>query len=142
MTGVQPPAVSAGAVPAEVAAAVTAVLSGIQSGFNAKAVGLTSGGLAADAVVVSPDGRRNAGIGDLVSYQQQRLTGPARDWRIVQRVDQLVLVDRDTVLADVSQTMETPEGSFTNRGTALLVRRDGAWWIARFHNTRVLETAG
>ena len=143
MTGSAPgrPAVRLGPVPPDVAEAVTAVLASIQWGFNAKAPGTSSGGFAADAVVVSPDGRRTAGSGDLASYQQLRLSGPASLWRMQQHVDALTLVDPDTVIADLHQEMETPDGSFTNRGTAVLVRRAGAWWIARFHNTRVLGEA-
>ncbi|MCZ2849095.1 SgcJ/EcaC family oxidoreductase [Modestobacter sp. VKM Ac-2978] len=130
------PRAAIGPVPDDVAAAVTAVLAGIQSGFNAKTPGTSMGGFLADAVSVSPDGRRTSGADELTEYHQHRLTGPARHWRIQQEVQQLALVDEDTVVADVHQRMQTPEGDFTNRGTAVLVRRAGEWWIARFHDTR------
>jgi uncharacterized protein (TIGR02246 family) len=133
------PSAAIGAVPDDVAEAVTAVLTSIRSGFNAKTPGTSMGGFLADAVTVSPDGRRTSGERELTEYHRHRLTGPARRWRIQQEVQQIIQVDQDTVIADVHQAMETPDGGFTNRGTAVLVRRAGEWWIARFHNTRVEE---
>ncbi|QYG95117.1 SgcJ/EcaC family oxidoreductase [Iamia sp. SCSIO 61187] len=123
------------------AAAITDLLTRLQVGFNANEPDATAAIFTDDAVSIPPPGNVVRDAADLHAYQTARLTGQAADWRIEVAVEGLTPVAPDVVIAHVRQDMTIPGGSFSNVGTAVAVRRAGAWRIARYHNSRILDSA-
>jgi uncharacterized protein (TIGR02246 family) len=120
---------------------ITALLGRLQTGFNDKEADTTAAIFTDDAVSIPPPGNVVRGHRDLHAYQVGRLSGPAADWRITLHVEDLVAVAPDAVIAHVRQDMTIPGGSFSNVGTVVVVRRDGSWRVARYHNSRVADSA-
>lgn len=89
-----------------------------------------------DVVFITPAGALFRGWDELHAYHRQRLgTGP--DARA--RFELLVVrsLTPEHAIATVEQTLQTPDFSVRNRGTWVLVRRAGTWWVGSVHNTNV-----
>lgn len=135
------PTAATSPLPAVDADAIRALLARLQGGFNAKVPDTTAGLFTDDGVSIAPPGNVVRGREDLHAYQTARLTGPAADWEIAVEVEDLTRLADDVVLAHVRQDMTIPGGSFSNVGTVVVVRRDGAWLVARYHNSRIVDSA-
>jgi uncharacterized protein (TIGR02246 family) len=121
---------------APVTAADARSISDVLDRFGSEHVGTIDSAFTEDAVLVAPDGNVISGWEALLAYHTGRRGGPAKGWQITVTVETLTAIDRATVIAHVRQDVATHQGTFRNRGTAVLVRRDDAWWVARYHNTR------
>jgi len=135
------PTAATGPLPAADATEIRALLGRVQGGFNTKAADVTAGIFTDDGVTIAPPGNVVRGREDLHAYQTARLTGPAADWEIAVEVEELTRLSDDVVVAHVRQDMTIPGGSFSNVGTAVVVRREGAWLVARYHNSRIADSA-
>ncbi|WP_067830532.1 SgcJ/EcaC family oxidoreductase [Actinomadura kijaniata] len=121
------------------AAQIRELIATIETGFNAKDPMVLDGGFTADAVVTVPDGTVIRGWDALFAYHTGRLANAAADWRIAVAVTEIRPLTPDLAVVLFEQRMTTPDRTFANHGTAVVTRRDGAWWIAALHNTNVAE---
>ncbi|MFD3510114.1 YybH family protein [Nocardia sp. NPDC058666] len=94
-----------------------------------------------DVVFITPSGAIFRGWEELHSYHRERL-GSAPDARAHFELLVVRFLTPDHAVVNVEQTLRTPEFSVTNRGTWVLVRRDGSWWVCSVHNTNVAGSIG
>lgn len=109
----------------------------LEAGFNDKDAGVADSRFTSDTVLTTPAGEVVSGWDDLYAYHVERLTGPAADWHISIHVVSIVPVAPDVAVVRMKQDMTMSHGSFVNHGTAVMVKRNGNWWIAAMHNTNV-----
>ncbi|GAA2777796.1 SgcJ/EcaC family oxidoreductase [Saccharopolyspora taberi] len=117
---------------------ITALITAIETGFNDKDPAVLDGVFAADAVVVAPDGTMLRGWDELFAYHKTRLSGPANGWRISTSVLDVGFLGATSAIVQVRQDMTTPDGGFSNHGTAVAKKVNGVWWLCSFHNTRIV----
>ncbi|NEW38943.1 SgcJ/EcaC family oxidoreductase [Nocardia cyriacigeorgica] len=92
-----------------------------------------------DIVFINPAGRIFRSWSELHSYHRAVLgksPGAQAHYDII-AIRHLTAAD---AIVNIEQTLRTPDFSITNRGTWVLIRRDGAWWVCSAHNTNVAET--
>ena len=121
------------------AAQIRSIFADMAEGFDARDVGRADRHFTADATVVTPDGRRIAGLPALLRYHEARLAGPASAWTTSYRILETTFVDDRVAVVHTAQESRTPDGPVRNHGTFVLVDRDGRWWIAAAHNTNVID---
>ncbi|WP_280264047.1 SgcJ/EcaC family oxidoreductase [Nocardia wallacei] len=114
------------------------LVASIETGFNDKDAAVLDGRFTRDAVVIVPDGTTLRGWDELFAYHTARLRGPVADWTTRIHVVGAHALGPDTAVVHMRQRTTTPQGDFSNHGTAVVVRRDGAWWFAALQNTNVV----
>ena len=125
--------------PGAAAAEIRMIFADMAEGFNARDVERADRHFAADATVVTPDGRRIEGLRALLRYHEARLAGPASAWTTSYRILETRFIDDRVAVVHTAQDSRTPDGPLRNHGTFVLVHRDGRWWIAAAHNTNVIH---
>ncbi len=89
-----------------------------------------------DVVFITPAGAIFRGWDELHGYHRARL-GDSPDARARFELLALRLLTPDHAIVNVEQTLHTAEFSLANRGTWVLLRRDGTWWVCSAHNTNI-----
>ncbi|MEU4315255.1 SgcJ/EcaC family oxidoreductase [Nocardia sp. NPDC024068] len=89
-----------------------------------------------DIVFITPAGAIFRGWAELHSYHRARL-GDSPDARAHFRILALRLLTPEHAIVNVEQTLHTAEFSLANRGTWVLLKRNGAWWACSVHNTNI-----
>ncbi|MGW1998068.1 SgcJ/EcaC family oxidoreductase [Embleya sp. NPDC001921] len=109
----------------------------IETGFNQKDPAVIDGPFSDDAVVIVPDGTVLRGWSNLFEYHTARLNGPVTGWTTRITMTDISSPAPDLAILHLRQDTTTPQGAFANHGTAVAVRKDGAWWISAMQNTNV-----
>ncbi|MFB4315811.1 SgcJ/EcaC family oxidoreductase [Actinomadura sp. 21ATH] len=130
------PAVNSGVDEADLAR-LRRLVADLEDGFNRKRAAVLDRPFAADAVVVVPDGTLIRGWDDLFAYHTARLAGAVADWRTRVTLLDAASPNPGTAVLHLRQETTGPDLAFANHGTAVAVRRDGAWWISALQNTNV-----
>lgn len=113
------------------------VVADIEAGFNRKDAALLDGRFTADAILTVPDGTTLRGWDDLFAYHTARLAGAVRDWSTRVSVLDMGFLTAEIAVVQVEQHTTTPDRAFTNHGTIVAIKKEGAWWISAMHNTNV-----
>ena len=158
MTGVsERPALAASGVSADEArAAVGALVTELQAGWDTRDADLTNRHFATDLLWGSPFGAVLQGYEPLhrihVRLKQQGRGGPASRYEVAA----VLSPAPDVVMAQVRRVALGPDGApvpprppatdgsgtFSEMALYVLVRRDGQWWLAAGQNTLVLPPPG
>jgi uncharacterized protein (TIGR02246 family) len=89
-----------------------------------------------DIVFITPAGAVFRGWDELHGYHRQRL-GDNPDARAHFEILALRLLTPEHAVVNVEQKLHTPEFSVANRGTWVLIKRNGTWWACSVHNTNI-----
>lgn len=116
---------------------IAALVAGLADGFNRKDADVLDRQVAADAVMVAPDGTLLRGWDDLYAYHSARLAGPVVEWHTAFTILSVTPLSPDVAVVHTRQDTTTPDGGLSNHGTCVVTRRDGAWWIAAMHSTNL-----
>ncbi|WP_280234904.1 SgcJ/EcaC family oxidoreductase [Nocardia cyriacigeorgica] len=91
-----------------------------------------------DIMFINPAGRIFRGWNELHTYHRAVL-GKSTAAQARYDIIAVRFLTTDHAIVNLEQTLNTPEFSLTNRGTWVLVRRDGAWWVCSAQNTNVVN---
>nr|WP_198151805.1 SgcJ/EcaC family oxidoreductase [Kibdelosporangium sp. MJ126-NF4] len=91
----------------------------------------------ADAVFTTPAGQRFVGWEDITAYHQQALAAAPDGYRSHYTIDRLAFPTTDVAVVWVRQQVSLAEGTFSNVGTWVLIKKENTWWIHTIQNTGV-----
>ena len=91
-----------------------------------------------DIVFINPAGRIFRGWNELHTYHRVML-GKSPDAQAHYDILAVRFLTTDHAIVNLEQTLNTPDLAITNRGTWVLIRRDGAWWVCSAQNTNVVN---
>lgn len=118
---------------------IEALFRTLESALEAKDAAAFDQPFTEDIVFITPAGAIYRGWEELHGYHRERL-GDSPDARAHFEILALRLLTPEHAVVNVEQTLHTPEFSVTNRGTWVLIARNGTWWACSVHNTNVAGT--
>ncbi|MFC6963177.1 YybH family protein [Halocatena marina] len=111
----------------------------LETGFNQNDPTMLDRLFTADAVVVVPDGTVVRGWEEIYAYHTARLESPANNWHTNYSIPIIMFPNEDIAVVHTRQTTTTPERTFTNHGTSVMIETDDEWWICAMQNTNVVD---
>lgn len=121
--------------------AIEALFRTLESALEAKDAAAFDQPFTEDIVFVTPAGAIFRGWDELHSYHRKRL-GDGPDARARFEILALRLLTPEHAVVNVEQTLHTAEFSGANRGTWVLLQRNGSWWACSVHNTNIAGSIG
>lgn len=111
----------------------------IEEGFNKKDVDVIDRKLAADSIMIAPDGAAVEGFHEIYSYHKMRLGGPASQWETAFSILSVKFFDDKKAVVYTEQKTITPENTIVNHAISLLVKANDIWWISSMQSTNVMK---
>jgi uncharacterized protein (TIGR02246 family) len=96
---------------------ISSILDAMADAFNRRDVAVADERFTADAIVVTPAGRRIEGADAIKRYHEARLIGPASSWTTTYRILTTTFVDPRVAVVHTAQDVQTSDGAFRNHGT-------------------------
>ncbi|WP_327151789.1 YybH family protein [Nocardia sp. NBC_01329] len=119
---------------------IQALFRTLESALEAKDAAAFDQPFTEDVVFITPAGAIFRGWDEMHSYHRKVL-GDSPDARAHFELLALRLLTPEHAVVNVEQTLHTAEFSIANRGTWVLLERNGSWWVCSVHNTNVAGSA-
>jgi uncharacterized protein (TIGR02246 family) len=117
---------------------ITQLIANLEAGMNHNDVELIDRQFTDDVLWLTASGKRLMGWDAMNAYHQMGLADAPSDLRIEWRILSLHFVSPDVAVAHTKQEYLAPETG-TNHGTAVLIKKDGAWWICAMQHTNAVS---
>ncbi|MEU6562709.1 YybH family protein [Nocardia nova] len=124
-----------------VLAAITRVFERLEAALAAKDASAFDSVFTDDVVFINPAGAVFLTWDELHAYHLTAMRN-SPDAEAHYEILAVRLLTGGHAIANVEQTLRTPDFSITNRGTWVFTERDDSWWVCSVHNTNVAGSAG
>lgn len=117
---------------------ITRLVANLEAGMNHNDVDLIDRQFTDDVLWVTASGKRLLGWDEMNAYHQQGLGDPPPGLRIEWTILNLNFLSPHIAVAHTKQVYLAPETG-TNHGIAVLIKKNGAWWICAMQHTNVVS---
>lgn len=117
---------------------ITQVIANLEAGMNHNDVELIDRQFTEDVLWVTASGKRLLGWDEMNAYHQMGVADAPSSLRIEWRILSLHFVSPNVAVAHTKQEYQAPETG-TNHGTAMLIKKNEAWWICAMQHTNVCD---
>ncbi|MFE3442442.1 SgcJ/EcaC family oxidoreductase [Nocardia sp. NPDC059180] len=120
-------------------AEIQALFQHLEAALSAKDADAFDSVFTEDIVFTNPAGRIFRSWSELHSYHRAML-GKSPAAQAHYDITAIRLLTTEHAIVNLEQSLHTPDFSITNRGTWVLIRRDGVWWVCSAQNTNVADS--